>query len=234
MYIISNCFYNQYLYIIKQENTNIKVGDFVIISDDKEIENEIAKVIMVQNDIPDSIKWRECNIIKKALLRDIKKFEKMRQDTDKMIKSCYDLLKKNNINKMYIVDSFVSSDDKKISFLYTSDVRIEFSNIVSKLASFFKKKIFLKQIGVRERAKNCGGCGSCGRELCCKKHLKYFKSINSDMAKVQGVFSRGRHKISGHCGKLKCCLIYEADDYKNDSKKNNSNYKNYNNKNKNK
>lgn len=103
-------------------------------------------------------------------------------------------------------------DAKKIIITYVSEARVDFRELLKDLTSMFKCRIELKQIGQRDRAKLIGGIGVCGRELCCRNHLIAFETITLNMAKNQQL-SLNTTKLSGQCGKLKCCLRFENDQY---------------------
>ena len=104
-------------------------------------------------------------------------------------------------------------DLSKVVFYYTADDRVDFRNLLKILTPEFKSRVELRQIGPREAARAIGGLGSCGRELCCKSHLKNFDIVTMKMAKDQNL-SLNTSKISGICGKLMCCISYEDELYK--------------------
>ncbi len=118
---------------------------------------------------------------------------------------------------MKLVDAEYSFDRSKIIFYFTSENRVDFRNLVKNLASIFRVRIELRQIGVRDEARLLGGLGSCGRELCCMAFLKNFEPVTIKMAKVQNL-PFNPSKISGLCGRLMCCLGYEYKNYKEASK----------------
>ncbi len=104
------------------------------------------------------------------------------------------------------------ADGKKATFFYTADDRVDFRELIRELASAFKVKVEMRQIGIRQEAGKIGGIGSCGRELCCSTWLTDFKSVNTTAARYQNL-SINQAKLSGQCGRLKCCLNYELDTY---------------------
>ena len=114
--------------------------------------------------------------------------------------------------EMKLVDVEYTFDGSKISFFFTADGRIDFRELVKDLASTFRTRIELRQIGVRDEAKTLGGIGICGRELCCKGFLGEFIPVSIKMAKEQNL-SLNPTKISGNCGRLMCCLKYEQEAY---------------------
>ncbi len=113
---------------------------------------------------------------------------------------------------MFLVDAEIRFDNKKITFFFTADGRIDFRELVRDLASIFRTRIELRQIGVRDEASMVGGLAVCGRELCCSTFLKEFKPVSIRLAKDQNL-SMNPGKISGLCGRLLCCLNYEHDAY---------------------
>lgn len=118
-------------------------------------------------------------------------------------------IRKYNL-EMKLVDIHYQFDRKKLYFYYTSDGRVDFRELVKELASEFKTRIELRQIGVRDEAKRIGGLGSCGREYCCSSFIVNFKKITTQIATEQNL-SSFLSKHSGPCGKLKCCLCFEVD-----------------------
>jgi cell fate regulator YaaT (PSP1 superfamily) len=114
---------------------------------------------------------------------------------------------------MKLVDVHVMFDKSKMVFYFTSEKRVDFREMVKELASYFKIRIELRQIGVRDEAKIVGGLGPCGMNLCCKSFLTDFESISIKMAKDQNL-PLNPLKISGICGRLMCCLKYEYESYK--------------------
>ena len=119
---------------------------------------------------------------------------------------------------MNLTDVEYKFDNSKILFYFTADGRIDFRDLVKDLASIFKTRIELRQIGVRDEVKRIGGNGICGRELCCCSHLSNFETVSIKMAKEQNL-SLNPTKISGNCGRLMCCLKYEQDVYEEKLKK---------------
>lgn len=113
---------------------------------------------------------------------------------------------------MKLIDVEYTFDNNKVLFYFTSYERVDFRELVKELASIFKTRIELRQIGVRDETKMCGGIGICGRSLCCNSFLGDFQPVSIKMAKEQSL-SLNPIKISGICGRLMCCLKYEQDCY---------------------
>lgn len=113
---------------------------------------------------------------------------------------------------MKLNDIEYQGDRTKAIFYYTANDRVDFRQLIRRLADEFKVRIEMRQIGVRQEAAKLGGIGSCGRELCCSSHMSHFKSVSTSSARVQQL-SLNPQKLAGQCGKLKCCLNYELDNY---------------------
>ncbi|MFN9115003.1 MAG: stage 0 sporulation family protein, partial [Bacteroidota bacterium] len=113
---------------------------------------------------------------------------------------------------MKLIEVEYQADGRKATFYYTAEDRVDFRELIKVYASEFKVKIEMKQIGIRQEAAKIGGIGSCGRELCCSTWLTDFKSVNTTAARYQNL-SINQVKLSGQCGRLKCCLNYELDTY---------------------
>jgi len=116
-----------------------------------------------------------------------------------------------NLN-MKINDVEYQGDKTKAVFYYTANDRVDFRELIRSLADAFKVRIEMKQIGVRQEAAKVGGIGPCGRELCCSSYMSSFSSVSTNSARIQQL-SLNPQKLAGQCGKLKCCLNYEVDDY---------------------
>ena len=126
-------------------------------------------------------------------------------------KICLEKIKKHNLD-MKLIDAEYTFDNNKVLFYFTADGRIDFRELVKDLASVFKTRIELRQIGVRDETKILGGIGICGRPLCCHSHLSEFVPVSIKMAKEQNL-SLNPTKISGVCGRLMCCLKHEEETY---------------------
>ena len=187
------------------------VGDKVIchLDDSK----EIAEVVVHPIDISESDITAPLNrVIRKATYYDLSVDELNRKKEEKGFKKFDQLTKKYKL-KMKLVNVHVIFDKSKMIFYFTSEKRVDFREMVKELATYFKIRIELRQIGVRDEAKMVGGLGPCGMNLCCKSFLTDFESISIKMAKDQNL-PLNPFKISGICGRLMCCLKYEYDSYK--------------------
>jgi cell fate regulator YaaT (PSP1 superfamily) len=131
--------------------------------------------------------------------------------------TCLQKIRDHNL-EMKLIDVEYTFDNNKILFYFTADGRVDFRELVKDLASVFKTRIELRQIGVRDESKMMGGIGICGRVLCCSSYLGEFQPVSIKMAKEQGL-SLNPTKISGTCGRLMCCLKYEQEAYEHIIKK---------------
>jgi cell fate regulator YaaT (PSP1 superfamily) len=189
----------------------IDVGDKVICHVDEG--KEMGEVVVHPIDITESDISTPLNrIIRKATYYDLSVDDLNKKKEDKGFKKFDQLAKKYKL-KMKLVNVHVMFDKSKMVFYFTSEKRVDFRELVKELATYFKIRIELRQIGVRDEAKMVGGLGPCGMNLCCKSFLTDFESISIKMAKDQNL-PLNPFKISGICGRLMCCLKYEYDLYK--------------------
>ena len=189
---------------------DIKKGDHVIVETARGIEYGT-----VVGDIKE-LEEEKINQPLKPVIR-IAKERDDRQQADNKIKEkeafqiCLEKIKKHNL-EMKLIDTEYTFDNNKILFYFTADGRIDFRELVKDLASVFKTRIELRQIGVRDETKVLGGMGICGRALCCHTFLSEFAPVSIKMAKEQNL-SLNPTKISGVCGRLMCCLKNEEETY---------------------
>lgn len=151
------------------------------------------------------------NVIRVATPEDQIKLKDNEEKEKNAFDICIEKIAKHGL-PMKLVDVEYTFDNSKIIFYFTADGRIDFRELVKDLASVFRTRIELRQIGVRDEAKMRGGIGTCGRELCCCTFLGEFDPVSIKMAKEQNL-SLNPTKISGICGRLMCCLRYECDSY---------------------
>lgn len=133
------------------------------------------------------------------------------EDAHEALIKSKELVEKYNLN-MYIIDANYTFDRTQLIFRFISNDRVDFRKLAKELASIYKTRIELRQVGVRDKAREVGGCGICGRPLCCAGFLKDFESVSINMAKNQGL-ALNPDKINGVCDRLLCCLKYENDTY---------------------
>lgn len=152
------------------------------------------------------------DVLRIATKADEKQNEKNIADSIKAKNKCDELVKKEDLN-MKIIDATYTFDRSQLLFRFIADNRVDFRNLAKDLASLYKTRIELRQVGVRDKAKEVGGLGPCGRKFCCSAFLSDFDSVSINMAKNQGI-ALNPTKINGVCGRLLCCLKYEDENYK--------------------
>lgn len=143
--------------------------------------------------------------------RDMEKYEEANSLEDDMLEKARTIAFGLNL-KMKISDIELQSDGRKVIFFYTAESRVDFRELIKKYAEAFRVKIEMRHISYREEASRLGGTGVCGRELCCSTWLTDYKQVNTGAARAQNL-SINMEKLSGQCGRLKCCLNYELDTY---------------------
>ena len=150
-------------------------------------------------------------IIRIANKNDFTKHKKNIKDSAEALRVCRKIVERNNMN-MHIIDASYTFDRDKLIFRFLSDTRIDFRELARELASIYKVRIELRQIGIRDKAKEVGGYGPCGQKLCCARFLQDLNAVSINMAKNQNI-ALNPSKINGVCGRLMCCLKYEEDTY---------------------
>jgi len=150
-------------------------------------------------------------ILRRSSERDIESFQISKSREKEMLARSRAVARTLNL-QMKLSEIEVQADGKKATFFYTADDRVDFRELIKIFAGDFKVKVEMRQIGIRQEAAKVGGIGSCGRELCCSTWLNDFKSVNTTAARYQNL-SINQTKLSGQCGRLKCCLNYELDTY---------------------
>jgi cell fate regulator YaaT (PSP1 superfamily) len=174
------------------------------------LKGELVKLQMKRKNVKESSDTIR-KILRVASENDIEKLNDLRAlERDIMIKARV-ISRELNLD-MKLGDVEFQGDGKKVTFFYTAENRIDFRDLVKRYVSEFKVKIEMRQIGARQEAGRIGGIGSCGRELCCSTWITDFKSVSTGAARYQQL-SINTEKLSGQCGRLKCCLNYELDTY---------------------
>lgn len=198
------------IYFFDPENLELNMGDSVIV--ETAMGEELGEVVIKNRELPDE---KITNPLKKVVrianAQDLKNMEYYKSKEPEALKICEEKVKKHGLD-MNLTDVEYKFDGSKILFYFTADGRIDFRELVKELASIFKTRIELRQIGVRDEVRRIGGNGVCGRELCCCSFLGNFETVSIKMAKEQNI-SLNPSKISGNCGRLMCCLKYEQEAY---------------------
>ena len=198
------------VYYFDPANIEIKKGESAIVETARGLEcGEVAlenRMVDESSIIPPLKK-----VIRKATTEDLEIVKKNKEKEQKAATIFEEKVAYRKLD-MKLVDVEYTFDSSKILFYYTAPSRVDFRELVKDLASVFRARIELRQIGVRDESKMLGGLGICGRPFCCKEFLNDFQPVSIKMAKEQGL-SLNTVKISGSCGRLMCCLKYEQDAY---------------------
>ena len=199
-------------YDFDMKDCELEKGDKVIVQ--TEFGMEIATVVNIKKfskqDLAEvEAEGREIKpVIRKANLTDIEKEAERNLGKEEAITECEKIITKLEL-PMKLIDARFSFDGGKIIFAFTSKVRVDFRDLVKELTHRFQKSIRLQQVNVREEVRASGDVGSCGKELCCKSFLGELGNINLEKAQNQQIIHWGVERLSGVCGRLKCCLDYE-------------------------
>ena len=198
------------VYYFDPDKHTLKLGDTVIVETSRGV--ECGKVAIANKEVKDEdIVHPLKKLIRVATKEDLRRLEENARKEKEAIKVCEKKIAEHKLD-MKLVDVEYTFDNSKILFYFTADGRVDFRALVKDLASVFRTRIELRQIGVRDESKMLGGLGVCGRPFCCSSFLGEFHPVSIKMAKEQGL-SLSPTKISGTCGRLMCCLKYEQDAY---------------------
>lgn len=198
------------IYYFDPKEYEVETGDHVIVETARGI--EYGYVVLNGREVEDSKITQPLKpVIRVATPEDDRKAEENREREKEAKVICLEKIKKHKL-EMKLIDAEYTFDNNKVLFYFTADGRIDFRDLVKDLASVFKTRIELRQIGVRDETKIIGGVGICGRELCCHTYLSEFAPVSIKMAKEQNL-SLNPTKISGVCGRLMCCLKNEEETY---------------------
>ena len=198
------------IYYFDPDIIEVELNDFVVVETARGI--EFGHVVIG----PKEIKEEEIvsplkTVLRIALDEDFEIHRENKKKATEALNQCQSKVVEHGL-KMKIVDVEYTFDNNKVIFYFTADGRVDFRELVKDLASIFKTRIELRQIGVRDEAKMIGGIGPCGKMVCCNEFLGEFAPVSIKMAKDQSL-SLNPTKISGLCGRLMCCLKYEHDTY---------------------
>ena len=198
------------IYYFSPGKRKISRGDQVIVETARGV--EMGRVVLGEKEVPEEeIVSPLKEVTRIATEEDLKRVKRNREKEKEAFVICEQKIKKHQL-QMKLVGAEYTFDNNKLLFYFTADGRIDFRELVKDLASVFRTRIELRQIGVRDETKMMGGIGICGRELCCKTFLSDFVPVSIKMAKEQNL-SLNPGKISGLCGRLMCCLKNEYETY---------------------
>ena len=173
------------------------------------LQGELVRLQMKKKHVKDDNEIRK--IYRLATAKDVEKYRQVKEREVPTLYRTREIIQKQGL-AMKLTDIEYQSDNTKATFYYSADERVDFRELIKILASEFKIRVEMRQISLRQEASRLGGIGSCGRELCCSTWLSEFTSVSTQAARYQNL-SLNPSKLSGQCGRLKCCLNYELDTY---------------------
>ncbi|AEN72560.1 PSP1 domain protein [Rhodothermus marinus SG0.5JP17-172] len=198
------------------DRMDLQAGDYVIVEADRGVHfgivhltGELVRLRVRAKGLDDDAEFPR--IVRLATLDDIDRWEANKQQEIEAFYIAREAIERLGL-PMKLVDAEWQFDHKKITFYFTADHRVDFRQLVRELARTFRTRVELRQIGARDEAARIGGIGSCGRELCCSTWLQEFKPVATQTAKIQNL-PLNPARLSGQCGRLKCCLNYELEQY---------------------
>ena len=198
------------VYYFDPGQNQLEKGSLVVVETARGI--ECGEVVIHNKEVADSTIVKPLKpVLRPATPEDKRRAKENAEKEQRAMRVCQEKIAAHKLD-MKLVDVEYTFDNSKILFYFTADGRVDFRDLVKDLASVFRTRIELRQIGVRDEAKMLGGLGICGRPFCCSQFLSDFQPVSIKMAKEQGL-SLNPTKISGSCGRLMCCLKYEQDAY---------------------
>lgn len=198
------------IYYFDPSGQKFAKGDHAIVETVRGL--EIGEIMLANRDVPEeAVVMPLKQVVRVATKADFDKLEENTRKEKEAFELCNKKIKEHKLD-MKLIEVEYTFDGNKILFYFTADGRVDFRDLVKSLATVFRTRIELRQIGVRDEAKMLGGVGICGRPLCCRTFLGEFEPVSIKMAKEQNL-SLNPTKISGTCGRLMCCLKYEQENY---------------------
>ena len=201
---------NKKVHYFNPKEISVKPGDYVIVEAEKGIDlgvvNKLGRLVTLSE-----IKGEPKNLIRKAIEEDLNKLAENREKEAQAFLVARERIKQHKLN-MKLVDVEYQYDQNKLTFFFTSEKRVDFRQLVKDLAAKYRTRIELRQIGVRDEARRLSGLGVCGVPICCTSFMKNFEPITTQYAKDQHL-PLNPGKLTGVCGRLKCCLLFEKEFY---------------------
>ena len=201
---------NKKVLFFNPKEIKVKPGDYVIVEAEKGIDlgmvNKLGRLVALSE-----MKGEPKNLIRKAVDEDLDKLNENREKEAQAFLVAREKIKFHNLN-MKLVDVEYQYDQNKLTFYFTSEKRVDFRQLVKDLAAKYRTRIELRQIGVRDEARRLGGLGVCGEAICCSSFMVNFEPITTQYAKDQHL-PLNPGKLTGVCGRLKCCLLFEKGFY---------------------
>ena len=186
-----------------------KRGDTAIVGADRG--QDAGTIINVLKTLRDDIAKPEFDVLRRASVQDVQRIDRLREYEKHALGQCREKIKKHSL-PMKLIEAEYRFDGLKLTFFFTADSRVDFRELVRDLAGAFRTRIELRQIGARDEVRRNDGYGTCGRRLCCVSFMDCFQPITTQMAKEQNLILNPS-KLSGRCGRLKCCLAFEHEAY---------------------
>lgn len=197
------------IYTFGSNEDTYQIDDNVVVETSRGL--ELGKIVKpCDTFIPNGMEIKP--VLRKASKHDLKQIEINKVKAKEAMTICEKFINELKLD-MHLIEAEYTLDASKIIFVYVADERVDFRELLKKLAGVFKCRIELRQIGPRNKAKIVGGLGMCGRETCCSRFLNDFDVVSINMAKNQ-LLALNIQKLSGQCGKLMCCLKFEDEQYK--------------------
>ena len=200
---------NSKIYYFDADGVNVHENSTVIVETEKGLQYGVVVKIVSPKEIDKKMEYKK--VVRITTKDDYKRYLSNIKDADKAIVKCNNLIEEYGLN-MKIIDANYTFDREQLIFRFVADDRVDFRQLAKDLGSMFKTRIELRQVGIRDKAKEIGGIGPCGRKLCCNNFLSEFDSVSINMAKNQNL-ALNPSKINGVCGRLLCCLTYENENY---------------------
>ncbi len=200
---------NSKVYYFDADGVNVHENSTVIVETEKGLQYGVVVRFIPSSDVDKKIEYKK--VVRITTKDDYKRHLNNIKDADRAIAKCNELIEEYDLN-MRIIDASYTFDREQLIFRFVADDRVDFRQLAKDLGSIFKTRIELRQVGIRDKAKDVGGFGPCGRKLCCSNFLSEFDSVSINMAKNQNL-ALNPSKINGVCGRLLCGLTYENDNY---------------------
>ena len=197
------------VYYFDAVDVNVHENCTVIVETEKGLQYGTVVKFIPDSDVSKDIEYKK--VIRLTTKADYKRYLSNLKDAEKAIIKCNELIEEYGL-EMKIIDACYTFDREQLIFRFLADDRVDFRQLAKDLGSMFRTRIELRQVGIRDKAKDIGGFGPCGRKLCCNNFLTEFDSVSINMAKNQNL-SLNPTKINGVCGRLLCCLKYENENY---------------------
>jgi len=195
------------IYDFNPGRLKINLNDWVVVETAQGV--ELGRVVYINKEIPEAEGNDVRDIMRLAEEKDISRYERMCEEGAQYFESFKKIALKSGLD-MKPVKSEFSFDGERVVFYFTAESRVDFRDLIKDLSREAGKQVIMRQIGPRDEAKMLGGHGVCGEEICCKRFMTRMESVTMDMARDQFENNVNANKVTGACGRLMCCLAFEA------------------------